>query len=639
MTYGDAAPVVGPSFAGFVNGDDPAALTTQPTCSTAASSSSPSGSYATTCSGAADPNYAISYVDGAVEVNPAPLTITASSASTTYGSTPPAVTPVYSGFVNGDDATSLATQPGCGTTASGSSPVGAYVTSCSGAVAGNYSVSYVPGVHQVGQAALVIAALPAAMTYGGPVPQVSSLVGGFQNGESSSILGAGLSCSTAATGLSPVGNYPSLCSGAVDGNYAISYVDGIVSVGPAPVSITASSGAMGYGATPPVITPLASGLQNGEAVSVLGPGLSCGTTATLSSAVGTYASSCAGDANANYSVSYVGGTVTVFPVSLTVTASSGSAVYGGSMPPVGPSYNGFVNGDGPASLTTQPTCSTGATSSSPVASYGTTCQGAADPDYLIGYVSGNVSVVPAMLTVTADNQAMQSGSTMPALTASMAGFVIGQTLATSGVTGQSSCATTAMSSSQAGTYPITCSMGTLTSTSYRFAFVPGVLTVSATSSGTNLCDVKGKLTIGSHQIVHIGPGCTVKGELIVHDGGSLDVVGAVIHGSVVFVGGGTLRICGTRFDGDVIVYAGHGSIVLGDTGPGCPGNSIEGTVVITSNRGLVTLRHSQLHGLVVVEHNLGGITVADNVIRGKLIVRDNAAPIQSGDNQTSIRDR
>ena len=100
--------------------------------------------YASSCSGAVDPNYAISYVPGAVTVNKAPLTITASSGSMTYGGTVPTITPAYSGFVNGDTAASLTTQPTCTTAATSSSPVAGspYASSCSGAVDSNYTISY-----------------------------------------------------------------------------------------------------------------------------------------------------------------------------------------------------------------------------------------------------------------------------------------------------------------------------------------------------------------------------------------------------------------------------------------------------------------------------------------------------------------
>ena len=41
---------------------------TAPTCSTTATSSSPAGSYPTTCAGAADPNYTFGYVGGTVTI-------------------------------------------------------------------------------------------------------------------------------------------------------------------------------------------------------------------------------------------------------------------------------------------------------------------------------------------------------------------------------------------------------------------------------------------------------------------------------------------------------------------------------------------------------------------------------------------
>jgi hypothetical protein len=74
-----------------------------------------------------------------------PLTITAPSATMTYGGTVPALTPTYSGFVNGDTAASLTTAPTCTTTATSTSPVGTYPVTCSGAVDPNYSFTYVAG--------------------------------------------------------------------------------------------------------------------------------------------------------------------------------------------------------------------------------------------------------------------------------------------------------------------------------------------------------------------------------------------------------------------------------------------------------------------------------------------------------------
>jgi subtilase family serine protease len=68
MTQGAVVPVIAPSYSGFVNGDSETSLTVVPTCSTTATSTSPDGVYPSSCSGASDPDYAVSYVNGTVSV-------------------------------------------------------------------------------------------------------------------------------------------------------------------------------------------------------------------------------------------------------------------------------------------------------------------------------------------------------------------------------------------------------------------------------------------------------------------------------------------------------------------------------------------------------------------------------------------
>jgi hypothetical protein len=97
---------------------------------------------------------ASSLVPVSVTVNKASLTITASSASIAYSPRLYVVTAAYKGFVNGDDSGVLTTLPTCAVLIPGGvdiSSVGrhTYATSCSGAVAPNYDISYVGGVLSV----------------------------------------------------------------------------------------------------------------------------------------------------------------------------------------------------------------------------------------------------------------------------------------------------------------------------------------------------------------------------------------------------------------------------------------------------------------------------------------------------------
>ena len=117
--------------------------------------------------------------------------------------------------------------------------------------------------------------------------------------------------------------------------------------------------------------------------------------------------------------------VTVDPATLTITADSPSVTYGDAVPTIGASYKGFVNGDTSASLTTPPTCvTTTYTQGSPVGdNYPTSCSGAVDPNYTIGYVPGTLTVDPAPTVVRLSqndpNAVQATGSnnpTAPAMT-------------------------------------------------------------------------------------------------------------------------------------------------------------------------------------------------------------------------------
>jgi len=78
-------------------------------------------------------------------VTKAPLTITANNQTMVSGATIPTLTVNYSGFVNGDTPSALPTLPTVSTTATSSSAAGTYPITASGAVAANYTLTYVAG--------------------------------------------------------------------------------------------------------------------------------------------------------------------------------------------------------------------------------------------------------------------------------------------------------------------------------------------------------------------------------------------------------------------------------------------------------------------------------------------------------------
>jgi hypothetical protein len=80
---------------------------------------------------------------------------------------------------------------------------------------------------------------------------------------------------------------------------------------------------------------------------------------------------------------------------LTVSAPNATKVQGAANPALVPSYAGFMYGDTAASLTTEATCTTAATTGSPVGQYPIICSGALSANYSITYVPGTIDVVAA----------------------------------------------------------------------------------------------------------------------------------------------------------------------------------------------------------------------------------------------------
>src|SRR5205823_3042069 len=265
-------------------------------------------------------------------VTPAPLTITANNKSRTYGTANPTFDATYTGFVNGQGPSALTGTLSCITTATASSSAGSYPITCSGQSSTNYAITYAPGTLTISGAALTITASSNSMTYGGTVPTITASYSGFVNGDSSSSLTTQPVCSTTATKSSPVGAYSSTCSGAVDSNYTINYVNGSVTVNAAVVTVTANNSSRAYGAANPTFTASYSGFVNGDTAAVLSGSPSLTTLATASSPAGSYTITAAqGTLSAtNYTFAFVNGTLTVNGAALTVTASSGTMTYGGT---------------------------------------------------------------------------------------------------------------------------------------------------------------------------------------------------------------------------------------------------------------------------------------------------------------------
>ncbi len=484
--YGAALPTLTASYVGFVNSDTSESLAAQPTLTTTATTSShvAAGPYDITVGGAEDPDYTIGYADGILTVTPAPLTITADDQTKAYGDDLPALTASYSGFVNGDASDGLATLPTLSTTATASSHVAGspYAITAIGAADPDYTIGYVDGALTVTPAALTITADDQTKVYGAELPDLTASYSGFVNGDTSDSLTTSPALSTTATAASHVADspYAITASGAVDSDYTITYVAGDLSVTPAALTITPDDQTKVYGAELPELTASYSGFENGDGSDSLTTEPALSTTATAASEVAgdPYSITASGAVNADYTISYVAGTLIVTPASLTITADDQTMVYGAELPELTATYSGFVNGDGSDSLTVQPTLTTTATASSHVdgSPYSVAASGAVDSDYTIAYAGGALTVTPASLTIAADDQTKVYGADLPGLTASYGGFVNGDT--SDSLTAQPTLSTTATASSHVAGGPYAISASDAVDDDYAITYLAGNLTIT-----------------------------------------------------------------------------------------------------------------------------------------------------------------
>ncbi|HEY2050247.1 MAG TPA: MBG domain-containing protein [Caulobacteraceae bacterium] len=499
--YGAALPTLTASYSGLVNGDTAASLTTAPTLTTTATASSSvaGGPYAITASGAVDSDYTISYAGGALNVTPAALTITADNQSKVYGAAMPTLTASYSGLVNGDTAASLTTAPTLSTTGSSASPANTYTITASGAVDNNYTISYVAGTLTIGKAALTITADNQASTYGGSIPTLTASYSGFVNGDTAASLTTAPAVSTAATSASPANTYAITASGAVDNNYAISYVAGTLTIGKAALTITADNQTMIYGGSVPTLTASYSGFVNNDTAASLTTAPTISTTGTSASNVGSYAITASGAVDNNYTISYgPAAALTVNPAQITVTANGGSSVYGSTPVNPGLSATGLQNGQTVSALTGL-TNSFGLTAASSVGAGPYTLSVAGTPtnaNYTIVQRNTGVwTIDPATLTYTAAPASRMSGIVNPTFSGTVSGFVLADTQANA-TTGTLAFSSTTAPGALPGSYAITGAGLTADNGDYVFVQAPGnTLALTVTSGATALPSRVTPLTI------------------------------------------------------------------------------------------------------------------------------------------------
>ena len=189
----------------------------------------------------------------------------------------------------------------------------------------NVTFNVTDGKLTINPAELTITAKAKSITYGDAPANDGVTYAGFVTGEDASVLSGSLTYSYSYAQYGDVGSYTITPGGLTSGNYDLSFANGMLTVNPKALTITADAKSKTYGDADPALTYTASGLESGDS-------LTGALSRETGENVGTYAikqgTLTAGD---NYVISYTGANLTVSQATNSVTAPTAKTLtYTGS---------------------------------------------------------------------------------------------------------------------------------------------------------------------------------------------------------------------------------------------------------------------------------------------------------------------
>jgi len=377
-------------------------------------------------------------------VQPAPLTVTASNVSRSYGQTNPVLGGIITGIQNGDNITATYSTPATTNSALGNYLIIPALVDPSGRLP-NYLVTSNAGTLTIVQATPLLSwPAPAPVVYGtalgaGQLNASASVPGVFAyNPPAGTVLASGTNALMVSFSPTDTTNYLGTTAGVT------------LAVMPAPLSVAANDASRPYGQPNPSLSGTIAGLTNGDLVTA-----SYNTSASVSSPAGNYpilpSLADPGQRLTNYSITTTLGTLTVGKIALTITANSTSKVYGQSVSFAGSEFTaaGLIGADSVTSVALV-SAGAGAGASVPGSPYSIVPSAAVGnglTNYNLGYANGSLVVTPAPLSLTTSNASRAFGQINPVLSGSLVGLLNGDNIT-------ASYNTTATIDSPAGTYPI-----------------------------------------------------------------------------------------------------------------------------------------------------------------------------------------
>lgn len=318
--YGENNPQFSVTYSGFLGGDNESVITTNPTITTTATKTSNVGEYPITISGGSAANYEFVCEPGVLTVSKASLTAKVNDATKVYGTKNPTFTIEYYGLKNGESVPAWVTEPTIQTDATQSSNVGNYAVQAVNGNPLNYNLNGINnGTLRITPASLTIKAYDAARQYYSEEPTFSYYCNGFVNGDSESALSSVPTLTTTATLTSSVGTYNIKVGEVYSTNYAITYVNGTLTITPRMLTASVGSYERLYNEENPTFEVKYEGFVGGDNESQLKSKATASTSATKTSDVGTYPIYVSGGSADNYKLSYVSGILTINKIEQTIS--------------------------------------------------------------------------------------------------------------------------------------------------------------------------------------------------------------------------------------------------------------------------------------------------------------------------------
>jgi hypothetical protein len=233
--YGAADPALTYTPSGTLYYGDSYAVISGVSLSTTTGAAATAGTHTITASGGTAENYAITDLNDTLTVSKAPLTVRADDKTKIYGAADPILTYTVSGSLYYGDSYSVISGVVLSTASGAAATAGAHAIAATGGTAANYVITDVAGTLTVSKAPLTVTADNQSKVFGSADPFLTYTDSGtLYYGDSYAVI-SGVTLSTTIGAAATAGTHPIIVSGGTAANYAITDVDGTLTVTPLPL--------------------------------------------------------------------------------------------------------------------------------------------------------------------------------------------------------------------------------------------------------------------------------------------------------------------------------------------------------------------------------------------------------------------